>query len=138
MLVGAGLVVAAALLATAAPSIPMLAIVRGSRASASRRSSWPTIPTCSTSRRPSGEVGRSASMASPGSSRPRSRRFIGEAIVRKLGFRPLFGLAAGAGPGGDRVRVAVAGRTARRVAAPDRLVLGARRGSTSSATDTWR
>jgi len=94
MLVGAGLVTVAALLATAAPSIPVLAIVRGLQGigfSAFFVANYSYVLDLTPPERRGwalgiyGVAGLVATAVAP---------LIGEAIVRKLGFRPLFGLAA--------------------------------------------
>src|SRR5213593_1442055 len=94
MLTGAGLVIAAALLATTTPSIPLLALVRalqGVGFSAFFVANYSYVLDLTPPERRGwalgiyGVAGLVATAVAP---------LIGEAIVRKLGFRPLFGLAA--------------------------------------------
>ena len=93
MLVGAGLVTGAALLATAAPSIPMLAIVRGLQGigfSAFFVANYSYVLDLTPPSRRGwalgiyGVAGLVATAIAP---------LVGEAVVRRMGFRPLFILA---------------------------------------------
>src|SRR3989454_10678684 len=94
MLIGAGLVTLAALLATAAPSIPMLAFVRALQGVASSALFVATYsyvldlpPPARRGWAPGiyGVAGLVATAVAP---------LIGEWVIRRMGFRPLFGLAA--------------------------------------------
>src|SRR5438552_4146391 len=89
MLVGAGLVVAAAVLATAAPSIPVLAIVRGLQGigfSAFFVANYSYVLDLTPPERRGWALGI---YGVPGLVATAVAPLIGEAIVRKPGFRPL-------------------------------------------------